>query len=36
LRNRRDDNIKIGIKEMVEQGMDWIHLSEDMAIDGLL
>jgi hypothetical protein len=30
LRNRREDNIKIDIKEMVEQGMDWIYLSHVM------
>ena len=30
MRNRWEDNIKIGLKEMVEQGMDWMYLSHDM------
>jgi hypothetical protein len=30
LRHRSEDNIKIGLKEMVEQGLDWIHLLHGM------
>jgi hypothetical protein len=35
-RCRWEDNIKIDLREMGLEGMDWIHLADDRLVGGLL